>query len=171
MSSCGRRWDVRSSDDLAKAQSAVAGAGGDLSPLAKGTRRLRSVALGLLAGGDPVRGARIAKAQFDAADNMTDRQGALAVLVSLDGPEREAALQTFYERFKDDALVIDKWFAPAGRGAARRDDGRRRAACEASRVHPAEPEPAPRRSPAASAVNHWVVQRSRRDAATTSSPT
>ena len=28
--------------------------------------------------GDPARGARLAKAQFDAADNMTDRQGALA---------------------------------------------------------------------------------------------
>jgi aminopeptidase N len=98
-------------DDLAKAHSAGAGLGADLSPLAKGTRRLRSVALGLLAAGDPQQGAQLASAQFDAADNMTDRQGALAVLVSLDGPEREAALEAFFERFKDDALVLDKWFA------------------------------------------------------------
>ena len=98
-------------DDLMKAHSADAGPGTDLSPLAKGTRRLRSVALGLIAGGDPQVGARLAKAQFDAADNMTDRQGALGALVSLDAPEREAALEAFFDRFKDDALVIDKWFA------------------------------------------------------------
>ena len=98
-------------DDLAKAQAADAGAGDDLSPLAKGTRRLRTVALGLLSAGHPTEGAAIAKAQFDRADNMTDRQGALSILVSLDGPEREAALQAFYDRFEQDPLVIDKWFA------------------------------------------------------------
>ena len=37
----------------------------------------------------------LAKAQFDAADNMTDRQGGLGVLVSLDAPERQAALDAF----------------------------------------------------------------------------
>jgi aminopeptidase N len=42
---------------------------------------------------------------------MTDRQGALGILVSLDAPEREAALGAFYERFRTDALVLDKWFA------------------------------------------------------------
>ena len=98
-------------DELAKAQSTGSTPGADLSPLAKGRRRLRSVTLGLLAAGDPAEGARLAKAQFDAADNMTDRQGALAVLVSLDGPEREQALQAFYDRFEKDPLVIDKWFA------------------------------------------------------------
>ncbi|HET6942915.1 MAG TPA: DUF3458 domain-containing protein, partial [Sphingomicrobium sp.] len=98
-------------DELAKAQSVASTPGADLSALAKGRRRLRSVTLGLLAAGDPTEGARLAKAQFDAADNMTDRQGALAVLVSLDGPEREQALQAFYDRFEKDPLVIDKWFA------------------------------------------------------------
>ena len=94
---------------LAEAQ-AQAARGGDLTPAAKGVRRLRTIALGLLAAGDPARGAALAKAQFDAADNMTDRQGALAVLVSLDAPERNAALAAFYDRFKDDQLVLDKWF-------------------------------------------------------------
>ncbi|MGI8611892.1 MAG: aminopeptidase N [Sphingomicrobium sp.] len=83
----------------------------DLSPAAKGARRLSSVALGLLAAGDPREGATLAKAQFDSAANMTDRQGALAILVSLDQPERGAALEAFYDRFKDDPLVVDKWFA------------------------------------------------------------
>ncbi|GAA4748819.1 aminopeptidase N [Sphingomonas daechungensis] len=98
-------------DELSKAQSAVSGSGADLSPLAKGTRRLRTVSLGLIAGGNPAEGARLAKAQFDAADNMTDRQGALGILVSLDGPERADALKAFHDRFENDPLVIDKWFA------------------------------------------------------------
>ncbi len=42
---------------------------------------------------------------------MTDRQGAVAVLVSLDAPERAAALEAFYQRFRDEPLVLDKWFA------------------------------------------------------------
>jgi len=85
--------------------------GGDLSPRAKGVRRLRTVALGLIAAGDPSEGAKLAKAQFDRADNMTDRQGALGILASLDAPEREEALSAFYDRFHSDALVLDKWFA------------------------------------------------------------
>jgi aminopeptidase N len=83
----------------------------DLSPAAKGARRLNSVALGLIAAGDPREGASLARAQFDSAANMTDRQGALAIVVSLDQPERVAALEAFYGRFKDDPLVVDKWFA------------------------------------------------------------
>lgn len=85
--------------------------GDDLSPGAKGIRRLRTVALNLLSAADERRGASFAKSHFDRADNMTDRQGALGVLVSLVAPEREAALDAFYGRFRDDALVLDKWFA------------------------------------------------------------
>jgi aminopeptidase N len=85
--------------------------GDDLGADAKGKRRLRSVALGLVAAGDAATGAALAKAQYDSADNMTDRQGALAVLASLDEPQRVAALDDFYRRFEDNDLVIDKWFA------------------------------------------------------------
>jgi aminopeptidase N len=87
-----------------------ASSGDDLSPDAKGRRKLRLVSLGLLAAADAADGAALAKRQYDAADNMTDRQGALGVLVSLDRPERQAALDAFYQRFRDDALVLDKWF-------------------------------------------------------------
>jgi aminopeptidase N len=95
-------------------------AGHDLSPAAKGIRRLRTVALGLLATADSDQVASLAKAQFDRADNMTDRQGALGILVSLEAPERQAALDAFYNRFHDDALVLDKWFAL--QAAAQRSD-------------------------------------------------
>jgi aminopeptidase N len=94
--------------------------GHDLSPRAKGIRRLRTIALGLLAAGDEGAAAALAKTQFDRADNMTDRQGALGVLVSLDAPERQAALDSFYERFHGDPLVLDKWFAL--QAAAQRGD-------------------------------------------------
>ena len=94
--------------------------GDDLSPRAKGVRRLRTVSLGLLSAADEGQAARLAKTQFDGADNMTDRQGALGVLVSLDAPERQQALDAFYARFKDDALVLDKWFAL--QAAAQRPD-------------------------------------------------
>jgi len=99
------------SEELSAAHRLSGASGGDLSPAAKGVRRLRSVALAYLAAGDEATGASLAKAQFDAADNMTDRQGALGVLVSLDAPERQQALDAFYVRFHDDPLVLDKWFA------------------------------------------------------------
>jgi aminopeptidase N len=95
--------------ELGEAQAAGA-AGSDLSPDAKGIRRLKTVSLALLAAGDPQSGAALAKAQYDSADNMTDRQGALAVLVSLDAPQRTEALDDFYRRYRADTLVIDKWF-------------------------------------------------------------
>ncbi len=95
-------------------------AGHDLTPRGKGIRRLRTVALGLLSAADEAGAAALAKGQFERTDNMTDRQGALGVLVSLQVPEREAALDAFYRRFHDDALVLDKWFAL--QAAAQRPD-------------------------------------------------
>jgi aminopeptidase N len=107
-------------DDLLAAHKAGGVAGDDLSPSAKGTRRLRTVALGLIAAADEPQAAKLAKAQFDNADNMTDRQGALGVLVSTTAPERQAALDAFYQSFHDDPLVLDKWFAL--QAAAQRSD-------------------------------------------------
>jgi aminopeptidase N len=108
------------SDTLLAAHRSDGARGDDLSPRAKGIRRLRTVALGLLSDADPAEAAALAKAQFDRADNMTDRQGALGILVSLDAPERQAALDAFYARFHDDPLVLDKWFGL--QAAAQRPD-------------------------------------------------
>jgi aminopeptidase N len=107
-------------DALLTAHHSDGAPGNDLTPRAKGIRRLRTVALGLVSAADEPGAAALAKAQFDRADNMTDRQGALGILVSLDVPERQAALDAFYERFHDDALVLDKWFALQA-AAQRRD--------------------------------------------------
>jgi aminopeptidase N len=76
----------------------------------KGLRRLRATALGYLAAANPDRARELAAAQFDAARTMTERQSALGVLAMLGDPQAEAALNAFYDRFKADPLVIDKWF-------------------------------------------------------------
>jgi aminopeptidase N len=76
-----------------------------------GRRALRNVSLDLLVAGDPARGEALAAAQFEAADNMTDRLAALAALCQVPGERREAALARFAEDFRADPLVLDKWFA------------------------------------------------------------
>ena len=80
------------------------------SPDAKGRRRLRNVALGYIAASGAPDAAALAFAQFETADNMTDRQGALTTLVNSDAPEREEALARFHARYADNPLVLDKWF-------------------------------------------------------------
>jgi len=42
---------------------------------------------------------------------MTDRMAALSTLSLHAGPERTAAFDDFYRRYRDDPLIIDKWFA------------------------------------------------------------
>ncbi|WP_394730177.1 aminopeptidase N [Altererythrobacter sp. GH1-8] len=76
----------------------------------RGARKMKSICLNLLASSDPEEAAALAARQYKSADNMTDRQGALGVLAGLDTPERTHALLDFYNRFNDNALVIDKWF-------------------------------------------------------------
>jgi aminopeptidase N len=82
-----------------------------LSAEARGARKVKAQALVYLAAGVPALAAELAAAQFDAADNMTDRQSATMVLAGLDHPLREAKLAAFYQRFAGNALVIDKWFS------------------------------------------------------------
>ncbi|WP_304616189.1 aminopeptidase N [Paracoccus sp. (in: a-proteobacteria)] len=69
-------------------------------------RSLRLAVLGLLSRIDD--GAR-AQALFDAAGNMTERMGALSVLVRLG--RAEAALQAMAAEFGANRLVMDKWFS------------------------------------------------------------
>ncbi len=78
---------------------------------ARGARKLKTQALVYLAAGAPDEAAKRAAGQYAAADNMTDRQGALMVLCGLDTPAREEALADFRKRYDGNALVIDKWFS------------------------------------------------------------
>jgi aminopeptidase N len=82
----------------------------EYSPSAKGARRLRTVALNYLMAAGADGAPALARRQYDEADNMTDRQGALSALANSDAPERPGALAAFYERYRGDPLVLDKWF-------------------------------------------------------------
>jgi aminopeptidase N len=49
--------------------------------------------------------------QFGTADNMTDAIAALSLLANCDCPERARALDAFYDKWKNEPLVVDKWLA------------------------------------------------------------
>jgi len=102
------------------AYAATAARGFELTPAAKGARRLRTVALGFLMAAGAADAPGLALAQFEGADNMTDRQGALGLLSNSRAKERETALAGFYERYRGAALVIDKWFT--AQALSSRDD-------------------------------------------------
>ncbi len=74
-------------------------------------RTLRNLALAYLLAGGGAAGRDSCVAQFRGADNMTDVVAALGLLAESDLPERNEALAGFYARWRDDALVVDKWFA------------------------------------------------------------
>ncbi|MEI7784628.1 MAG: aminopeptidase N [Betaproteobacteria bacterium] len=58
-----------------------------------------------------VRWPTLALERFEAAGNMTDRFNALSALVTSGHPLAEQALQRFHALFKQEDLVIDKWFS------------------------------------------------------------
>ncbi len=76
-----------------------------------GRRMLNRTALSYIGALETGESIALTKGQFEAADNMTDRIDALAVLNQINVPEREEALAAFYERFKDDHLVVNKWLS------------------------------------------------------------
>lgn len=78
---------------------------------AVGRRRLKNVCLGYLAELDTADAHVLSLRQFQDARNMTDQIAALGAIVNSAHPQRGACLDSFYQQWKDEALVIDKWFA------------------------------------------------------------
>jgi aminopeptidase N len=76
-----------------------------------GRRALRNLCLGFLmeSADDEVRA--LCLAQYDGSDNMTESFAALALLANCDCPEREPALGRFYDKWRDESLVVDKWLS------------------------------------------------------------
>ncbi|KZL21002.1 Aminopeptidase N [Pseudovibrio axinellae] len=64
--------------------------------------------------------AALTKAHFDAADNMTDRMGALNLLVTWNLEGAKDGLQAFEKRHQGTALAMDKWLSIAA-GAPNED--------------------------------------------------
>jgi aminopeptidase N len=74
-----------------------------------GRRALRNACLAYLAEADEQAVLPRLMAQFEQGGNMTDVGAALGILANIDRPERQAALDAFYGKWRDEALVVDKW--------------------------------------------------------------
>ncbi|NOR41718.1 MAG: DUF3458 domain-containing protein, partial [Gammaproteobacteria bacterium] len=81
----------------------------NLLPESMGKRSLRHQALAYLMYLDEV-GSSIAKLQYQAADNMTDQITAFKSLVHSETPSAGDVVEAFYQQWKEDNLVLDKWF-------------------------------------------------------------
>ena len=78
-------------------------------PVSAGRRALRNLALGYLMEDDEPGVHQLAWRQFQDADNMTDRLAALTALVNSTARKRDRAIEKFYQRYRKEALVVDKW--------------------------------------------------------------
>ncbi|WP_449757930.1 aminopeptidase N [Erwinia persicina] len=76
-----------------------------------GKRSLKNVCLSYLAFADAAQADRLVSAQYHHANNMTDTVAALSAAIAAQLPCRAALLADFDERWHQDGLVMDKWFA------------------------------------------------------------
>jgi aminopeptidase N len=79
-------------------------------PESAGRRALQQVAWDLAMAADPGAAAALFE-RFATAGNLTDRIAALRSLAHHQAPQAEDALASFHERYRDNPLVLDKWFA------------------------------------------------------------
>ena len=77
---------------------------------AMGVRALKNIMLSMIARQGDESAFQLADEQYKSTGNMSERLGALKVLVWNDAPQAESALIDFYLRFKDEALSMDQWF-------------------------------------------------------------
>lgn len=77
---------------------------------AMGERALKNIMLSYMARQGDEAVFELAKQQFDTTSNMSERLGALKVLVWNDAPQAKEALEKFYTRFKEEPLALDQWF-------------------------------------------------------------
>ena len=77
---------------------------------AMGVRALKNIMLMLIARQGDESAFELAGQQYQNTGNMSERLGALRVLVWNDAPQAKAFLDDFYNRFKDEALALDQWF-------------------------------------------------------------
>jgi len=80
------------------------------APDAVGRRALKNLCLGYLMELEDPEVRRVCMAQLQNADNMTDQLAALQMLANSGAGERDDALRLFERRWREDPLVLDKWF-------------------------------------------------------------
>ncbi|QIO06084.1 aminopeptidase N [Acinetobacter shaoyimingii] len=77
---------------------------------AMGVRAIKNIMLSLIARQGDTDAFDFAYQQYQTTHNMSERLGALRVLVWNDAPQAKQALTDFYARFKDEPLSLDQWF-------------------------------------------------------------
>lgn len=80
-------------------------------PEALGARALRNTVLDMALTAKVVEAESWAEQQYDNANGMTERFGALKAMVTHQTANAESYLSDFYQRFQDNDLVIDLWFS------------------------------------------------------------
>lgn len=82
-----------------------------LSSAAMGYRALKNVCLWHLVRHDHATWLPVVEKQYTMAQNMTDRMGALSALNDIASSMRDKLFEDFYERWKHDPLIVNKWLA------------------------------------------------------------
>ena len=119
------RLAVHLGEDLRRLHRGLAEAGPfSADAAAAGRRALRNAALELLAIDGHAENLEVALQHFQTAANMTEAMGGLTALIELGDEARETALAGFHERWKDEPLVLDKWFAAQARDPSEETLGR-----------------------------------------------
>ena len=83
----------------------------EYTPEAVGRRRLKNMVLGYLMELETPEIFKLCDEQFNTATNMTDEIAAFTFLVDSDAQSREDAINSFYNKWHKDELVLDKWFS------------------------------------------------------------
>jgi aminopeptidase N len=76
-----------------------------------GRRSLKNLCLGYLMQIDDQQSRQLCADQYANSQNMTDVMAALSLLANSEASQREPALQDFHDRWREDPLVLDKWFS------------------------------------------------------------
>jgi aminopeptidase N len=74
-------------------------------------RRMNGLALRYLAALDDPQSRALAVSHYDGADNMTDAIAALAAIAHSDSMDRDSLFARFEAKWREEPLVLDKWFA------------------------------------------------------------
>ncbi|MCP4131248.1 MAG: aminopeptidase N [bacterium] len=82
-----------------------------IDPVSIGKRDLRLTCLYYLFESGEDEFVSLCYKHFENASNMTDEIGALNILVNRETPEREKSLAVFYDKWKEEILVISKWLS------------------------------------------------------------
>jgi len=82
-----------------------------VSPEAVGKRRLKNTALRYIQSANETLAVQLALEQYKTAKNMTDKVAALAILTDSKTDASTFAFEDFYNTWKNDPLVLDKWFS------------------------------------------------------------